>query len=75
MMWYVSQVAADQTLCLKHGGANCKLNYESRRSHNITVQITDNGNPPLSKTFNITVTITDANDPPNGLSIDKFKVR
>lgn len=71
----VSQVAADQTNCLQYGGANCKLNYETTRSHNIIVKSTDNGSPPLSKTFNLTISIANVNDKPRGLSIDKFRVR
>ncbi len=67
-------MATDQTQCEKYGDLYCKLNYEVSKTHKITVKVTDNGSPALSKTFTLTITVTDVNDKPRQLTIDKFKV-
>jgi|GEM_PF-426308 len=40
------------------------LNFERRNMFSGTVQITDNGTPPLSATATLNIVLTDVNDPP-----------
>jgi len=40
------------------------LDYETDASYQLTVEVSDNGTPPLTETVMITVDITDVNDPP-----------
>lgn len=41
-----------------------ELNFERQNIFSGTVQITDNGSPPLSSTASLTILLTDVNDPP-----------
>ena len=69
--WQVGLSNAD---CLKYGSTYCLLNYEAKSSHTIKVRVTDNGSPPLSKTFSLTIQLSNINDQPRTLAMDKFKV-
>ena len=60
------------TSCLRHGGKECKLNFERAKSHNITVRVTDSGQ--LEKDFVITVQVKDENDKPRHLTLSKYTV-
>ena len=71
----VVKVASSNVLCLKYGGVECKIDFESARSHDIVVRVTDSGSPPLEKDFVLTVRVTDANDQPRSLRIDNFQVK
>ncbi|XP_041351068.1 protocadherin Fat 4-like [Gigantopelta aegis] len=60
--------------CLEKGGANCLLDYETSKSHNIAVKVSDNGSPPLSITAVLTVIVQDDNDPPSAPVIDSTEI-
>ncbi|MDB5385863.1 MAG: exported protein of unknown function [Planctomycetaceae bacterium] len=40
------------------------LDFETRPIYHLTVQVTDNGSPPLSGTAQLTIQLTNVNDPP-----------
>jgi hypothetical protein len=60
--------------CLKFGGEDCPLNYESKKLHTIWVQVTDNGTQPESTDFSIAVEVIDTNDQPRNLRLSNQKV-
>ena len=68
------KVAVSNTRCLAYGGSDCKLNYESDKSHKIVVRATDSGSPAMSRDFVLTVFVTNQNDQPRNLEIDTFRV-
>ena len=70
----VVKVAMSNVRCLSYGGQACQINYESAQSHNITVAVTDDGNPVRRRDFVLTIYVTDANDKPRNLTIDSFQV-
>ncbi len=41
------------------------VNFEATPSFSLTVQITDDGTPPLSDTATVTITVLDVNEPPS----------
>ena len=69
------KVAISNARCLALGGAECKINYEAARSHQITVRATDNGSPPRHHDTRLTVVVGNANDQPRYLTLDNFKVK
>ena len=71
----VVKVALSNTRCLAYGGSECKIDYETAKSHKIVVRVVDSGSPSLQKDFSLTITITDANDKPRNLAIDTFSVK
>ena len=68
------KVAVSNTRCHAYGGSDCKLNYESAKSHTIIVRVTDSGSPAMSQDFPLTIFVTDQNDQPRNLEIDAFRV-
>ena len=68
------KVAVSNSRCLAYGGSDCKLNYESAKTHTIVVRATDNGSPAMSRNFSLTVFVTNSNDQPRNLEIDTFQV-
>ena len=67
-------VAISNQRCLAFGGAECKINYETAKWHNITIRAEDDGTPRLGRTFNLTIYVTDVNDQPRNLEIDAYQV-
>lgn len=51
------------------GDEPCTLNYENERSHRVTVNVTDTGTPPLSRTFTLGIEVVDVNDAPTDLQL------
>ena len=70
----VVEVATSNVRCLAYGGPECRINYESAQWHNITVAVTDDGDPARRRDFVLTIYVTEANDKPRRLTIDRFQV-
>ena len=52
-----------------------ELDYETKSTHEITIRVTDNGEPmPLSYDKVFTVAVTDVNEPPSEVRLTKNKV-
>ncbi|XP_028399274.1 protocadherin Fat 4-like [Dendronephthya gigantea] len=69
------KVAISNSNCLAKGGDFCKLNYEAKPSHQITVRSADNGNPVLSINATFTINLIDVNDQPRELSLSGNTVK
>ncbi|XP_033733451.1 protocadherin Fat 4-like [Pecten maximus] len=63
------KVKDEGILCTKSGGTYCQLDYESKTSHDIVVEASDNGSPVLRTTAVINVPVVDVNDPPRDLTL------
>eukprot|EP00117_Sycon_ciliatum_P021146 scpid22649/ scgid18623/ Cadherin-related tumor suppressor; Protein fat len=69
------QVATSNVNCLSIGGLYCKLNFEKDQTHDIVVQVTDSGSPPLSKSFKLTINVENINDQPRHLTVSNTIVK
>ncbi|KAL4238399.1 hypothetical protein ACF0H5_003108 [Mactra antiquata] len=50
------------------------LNYEEKEIYDLTIQVTDSGEPPASYLVDVVVKITDINEEPNGLFLSSNKI-
>lgn len=70
----ILKVAQSNSDCLQLGRGYCKLNYEEKSSHQVTVETTDDGTPPLSFSKNITIFLRNVNDQPRGIRLSNYVV-
>ena len=68
-------MAVSNVRCLAEGGSQCLLNYESSKSHTISIRSTDNGKPALYKDFTLTIAVDDINDQPRNLQLSGYTLR
>ncbi|XP_052767838.1 protocadherin Fat 4-like [Mya arenaria] len=62
------KVNADGMNCTK--AMNCALDFETKSSYDLQVNVTDNGQPSIYKIFNVTVNVVDVNDPPRNIFLN-----
>ncbi|XP_067682653.1 protocadherin Fat 4-like [Haliotis asinina] len=68
------KIADGGVMCQAKGGAFCLFDFESQASHNIAVDVTDDGEPKLTNTFKLTLSVLDLNDPPVDLLLDNVNI-
>lgn len=55
--------------------ANASLDFESSSSYQITVESTDNGNPPLSVQISLVINLQDVNEQPRNITLSNHTVQ
>ena len=59
---------------MSQGGRSCDLNYEQKRQYLVTLEVQDNGIPPLTYVKNFTISLRDINDRPRNLQLSNNQV-